>query len=89
MPVVEYYEYELPDTCPLKIENSRFYLEVITYYSMLIMDRIDTKDDWRVGTISVAYVGRNLFMSTTYFFIMNENIQSCRIQYFMKWFSDL
>ncbi|KAK8820551.1 hypothetical protein WA577_006611 [Blastocystis sp. JDR] len=26
-PVVEYYEYVLPNTCPLKIENSRFYLE--------------------------------------------------------------
>ena len=86
MPVVEYYEYELPDTCPLKIENSRFYLEVDNVFIIFIMGRIVIRNDWRVGIINVVYVGRNLFMSITYFFIMNENIQNYRILYVLNQF---
>ena len=28
IPVIEYYEYTLPESCPLKLENSYYYLEV-------------------------------------------------------------
>ena len=49
LPVIEYYEYTLPDVCPLKIENSYYYLE------NLYKERIDD-GHYRCGKCGKKFV---------------------------------